>query len=94
MDIRIEQADGGALRRHADGVAALVRDAVESGASIGFVLPLGDDVLAEYAEQVAAEVDDGSDGQVGPVAAGLNRNMTVAGLDQRREQYVMDFHSL
>ena len=60
MDIRIEQADGGTLRRHAAGVGALVRDAVESGASIGFVLPLGDDVLAAYAEQVAAEVDDGS----------------------------------
>ncbi len=60
MDIRIEQADGGALRRHAAGVGAVVRDAVESGASIGFVLPLGEDVLAAYVEQVAAEVDDGS----------------------------------
>jgi ribosomal protein S18 acetylase RimI-like enzyme len=60
MEIRIEQVDGGSLRRHAAGVVALVRDAVESGASIGFVLPLGEDVLAAYAEQVAAEVDDGS----------------------------------
>ena len=60
MDIRIEQADGGTVRRNAAGVAALVRDAVESGASIGFVLPLEDDVLAAYADEVAGEVDVGS----------------------------------
>jgi ribosomal protein S18 acetylase RimI-like enzyme len=60
MDMRIEQVDGRALRRHADGVEDLVRDAVDSGASIGFVLPLGDGVLASYAEQVAADIDDGS----------------------------------
>jgi ribosomal protein S18 acetylase RimI-like enzyme len=60
MDVRIEEADGCTVRRHAAGVAALVRDAVESGASIGFVRPLGGDLLAAYAEQVAAEVDDGS----------------------------------
>jgi acetyltransferase len=60
MEVRIEQVDGGELRRHGAGVEGLVRDAVESGGSIGFVLPLTDSVLAEYAEQVAADVDDGS----------------------------------
>ena len=49
MDVRIET--GG--RRGCSGamptaVAALVRDAVEDGASIGFVLPLADEVLAGY----------------------------------------------
>ncbi len=80
MDVRIEEADGGTVRLHAAGVAALVRDAVESGASIGFVLPLGGHALAAYTEQVAAEVDDGSrivvlafdgDGVVGMVHLGL-----------------------
>jgi acetyltransferase len=60
MDIRIEEADGETVRRHAPGVVTLVRDVVESGASIGFVVPLGDDELAAYVEEVAAEVDAGS----------------------------------
>jgi ribosomal protein S18 acetylase RimI-like enzyme len=80
MDIRIDQVDGDELRRHAGGVSNLVRDAVDDGASIGFVLPLGDDVLAGYAEQVAADIDDGSrivllafddSGVVGMVQLGL-----------------------
>jgi ribosomal protein S18 acetylase RimI-like enzyme len=60
MDVRIDEADGGVLRRHADGLAELVRDSVASGASVGFVFPLGDDLLARYVEDVAAEVDGGS----------------------------------
>jgi ribosomal protein S18 acetylase RimI-like enzyme len=60
MEARIEQADGAALREHAAAVAELVRDAVDDGASIGFVLPFADGELAAYAESLAADIDEGS----------------------------------
>jgi len=60
METRIERADGTTLRAHAFGVAELVRDAVEDGASIGFVLPFENGELAAYAESLAADVDGGS----------------------------------
>jgi ribosomal protein S18 acetylase RimI-like enzyme len=57
METRIEETDGVGLRRRAEAVAALVRDAVEGGASIGFVLPFVDGELDRYVEQIAADVD-------------------------------------
>jgi ribosomal protein S18 acetylase RimI-like enzyme len=60
MVTRIERADRAALRAHAAAVAALVRDSVDDGASIGFVLPFGDEELEAYAESLAVDVDDGS----------------------------------
>ena len=60
MEVRIEAVDGAGLRARRDAVAALVRDAVDDGASIGFVEPLGDEELAAFVEQGAAELDGGS----------------------------------
>ena len=60
MAARIERVDGAGLRARSGAVAALVRDAVDDGASIGFVLPLGDDELAAFVEQAASDVDGGA----------------------------------
>ena len=60
MHTRIERVDGAALRAHADPVAALVRDSVENGASIGFVLPFENGELGAYVESLAADVDAGT----------------------------------
>jgi GNAT superfamily N-acetyltransferase len=60
VEVRIEQADGEELRRRAEEVAALIRDAVDDGASIGFVRPLTDEVLLDYVGHVTREVDEGS----------------------------------
>ena len=60
MEVRIEAVDGAGLRGRRDAVAALVRDAVDDGASIGFVEPLSDDELAAFVEQGAGELDGGS----------------------------------
>lgn len=42
-----------------DGIAELVRDSVEGGSSIGFVLPLRDGELDEYVDGVRAQVAAG-----------------------------------
>ncbi|HEX4518514.1 MAG TPA: GNAT family N-acetyltransferase [Gaiellaceae bacterium] len=47
------------LARLHDAVCTLVRDAVEGGASIGFVTPLRDGELAAYLEGVRADVESG-----------------------------------
>jgi acetyltransferase len=60
MEVRIERADGAALLTHAGAVADLVRDSVEDGASIGFVLPFAEGELAAYAESLAVDSDNGS----------------------------------
>ncbi len=56
----IEQASAETIAEHRAGVCALVRDAVEGGASIGFVLPLADDELGAYVDGVQADVERGS----------------------------------
>jgi GNAT superfamily N-acetyltransferase len=66
--MRLEQVDAGALAAARSGVAALVRDAVEDNASIGFVLPVDD-----------AELGAWVDGIVDDVAAG--RRIVVLALD-------------
>ena len=60
MRARIERVDGQGLRVRGEAVAALVRDAVDDGASIGFVHPLGDDELATFVEQAACDLDAGT----------------------------------
>jgi ribosomal protein S18 acetylase RimI-like enzyme len=80
MGVRIEQVDGEEVRLHADGIAALVRDAVDDGASIGFVVPLTEAVLAQYAEQVAADVDGG--GRIVLLALDGNGTGEVVGMVQ------------
>ena len=56
----IETLDPQGRRRHRQALAALLVDAVDSGASIGFLPPLGSDEAAEYWESVAAAVREGS----------------------------------
>lgn len=48
------------VRAHETGLVALLRDTVDSGASIGFLPPLGADEARAYWREVAAAVDDGS----------------------------------
>jgi acetyltransferase len=60
MDVRIEAVDGAGLRALGESVGALVRDAVDDGASIGFLHPLSDGELADFVEQGAAELDAGT----------------------------------
>ena len=60
MQARIQRVDGASLRAHTGAVVGLVRDSVEGGASIGFVLPFGDGELAAYAQSLAADVDEGT----------------------------------
>ena len=43
-----------------DQLKQLLRDAVESGASVGYVLPLADDDAGQYWQGVFAQVEDGS----------------------------------
>ena len=45
---------------HETGLVALLRDTVDSGASIGFLPPLGADEARAYWREVAAALDDGS----------------------------------
>jgi acetyltransferase len=54
MTIEIISAE--ALGRRGAGLAALLRDAVEHGASIGFTLPLSESDVSEYWRKVAADV--------------------------------------
>src|ERR1700759_2562151 len=55
----IEQASAEGLLASRQGFRDLIRDSVEDGASIGFVLPLGNEVLDGYLERVVAEVERG-----------------------------------
>jgi GNAT superfamily N-acetyltransferase len=48
------------VRLHEAGLCALLEDAVDSGASIGFLPPLGADEARAYWREVAAALDDGS----------------------------------
>jgi len=56
----IDQVDAERLASLQDGVVELVRDSVESGSSIGFVLPLADGELEAYVADVIAQVTRGS----------------------------------
>jgi acetyltransferase len=47
------------VRAHEASLCALLQDAVDSGASIGFLPPLGVDEARAYWREVAAAVDDG-----------------------------------
>ena len=59
MDAVVGAATAPELADVRAAVCGLVRDAVERGASIGFVLPLADDVLDAYVGRVIAEVERG-----------------------------------
>lgn len=56
----IEALDAARTRRELEGLVALLRDTVESGAAIGFMLPLDDAVAEAYWQSVVAAVERGS----------------------------------
>jgi ribosomal protein S18 acetylase RimI-like enzyme len=56
----IRRLDAGAAAARLEALAALLRDAVAGGASIGFVLPLGHGEIEAYWQSVLAAVGDGS----------------------------------
>lgn len=56
----IEQATPGTIAELHDGVCGLVRDAVEGGASIGFVLPFAEGELDRYLDGIRVDVERGS----------------------------------
>jgi acetyltransferase len=53
----IEQATPETLAELHDGLRALVQDAVEGGASIGFLLPVADGELDRYLDGIRADVE-------------------------------------
>src|SRR5262245_34659087 len=56
----IESLDGADATQAATALGALLRDAVEGGASVGFVLPLADEVVSAYWSGIAADVARGT----------------------------------
>lgn len=56
----IEPATPETIAELRGGVCALVRDAVEGGASIGFLTPLAEDELDRYLDGIASDVVHGS----------------------------------
>jgi GNAT superfamily N-acetyltransferase len=60
MSLSIEPLTGAAVEAERSGLAALLRDAVESGASVGFLPPLEEAEASAYWTTVAEGVRDGS----------------------------------
>ena len=60
MSVRLESLAGTAVEAHRAGLVALLRDAVDSGASVGFLPPLDAQEAGAYWESVAAAVQGGS----------------------------------
>jgi ribosomal protein S18 acetylase RimI-like enzyme len=58
--MRIEELHGEAIDAERSALAGLVRDSVENGASVGFVLPFADGELDRYVDMLAATVDTGT----------------------------------
>jgi GNAT superfamily N-acetyltransferase len=58
--ITISELDSATTQRAAGALGALLRDAVEGGASVAFVLPLPEAVVADYWAHVAADVGRGT----------------------------------
>jgi acetyltransferase len=58
--VTCEVLDAAQARAALPELSALLRDSVESGASIGFMLPLTEEVVAEYWGKVAADVAAGT----------------------------------
>lgn len=55
----IETMTGGGVRDAIADLVALLQDAVESNASVGYVLPLADGELEAFWHEVALDIDDG-----------------------------------
>ncbi|KAF0646487.1 MULTISPECIES: GNAT family N-acetyltransferase [Streptomyces] len=57
--LRIDLLDGPGVRAAADGLGALLADAVRDGASVGFLAPLGDAEAAGWWRDAAAQAEAG-----------------------------------
>ncbi|CAL9578889.1 GNAT family N-acetyltransferase [Streptomyces sp. enrichment culture] len=57
--LRIETLDGARVRDSAPGLGALLRDAVDGGASVGFLAPLGAAEAADWWRGAAEEAERG-----------------------------------
>lgn len=53
---RIERLDAEGARFHTPGLVALLEDAIESGASLGFLPPLSEETMADYWHSIIDEV--------------------------------------
>jgi acetyltransferase len=60
MNVRIRSVDAAMLASHRDALIDLLLDAVENGASVGFVLPLPRDEAGRYWDGLAPTLADGS----------------------------------
>ena len=60
MGAMIETLDAARARHELAGLAALLRDSVESGAALGFVAPLDEAEVAAYWQGVVAAIERGS----------------------------------
>jgi acetyltransferase len=59
-DITIEHVDAEGFKHHREGLSALLRDCVASGASIGFLADLSDAEVQAYLDGVEADVREGN----------------------------------
>jgi acetyltransferase len=59
MSIYIRAVRGSELEGLVPALVALLRDAVDSGASLGFLVPLADDVAREYWRSLRGDLDAG-----------------------------------
>nr|WP_064493953.1 GNAT family N-acetyltransferase [Pseudomonas chengduensis] len=60
MDVTLQRLDSASLDNYRDGLIVLLLDAVNDGASIGFLADLDEREAAEYFAQVHAGIADGS----------------------------------
>jgi GNAT superfamily N-acetyltransferase len=57
--VTIERLDGGAARQHRDGLAAVLHDCVEGGASVSYMSPFSLDDARAHFEGIQSEVESG-----------------------------------
>jgi GNAT superfamily N-acetyltransferase len=58
VDVEIRRLDANETRAHLDGLAAVLVDCVEGGASVGYMTPFSQDEARRVYEGYAAEVED------------------------------------
>ena len=58
-DVEIRRLDAAGVREHIDGLAAVLFDCVDGGASVGYMAPFSHDVARRVFEEYAAEVESG-----------------------------------
>lgn len=92
MSLEIEALTAVAVQTHQAALVALLQDAVDSGASIGFLPPIAETEAAQYWDAVAAALGEGSrvvlaahDPELGLVGSGQLELATRANARHRAE---------